>query len=89
MNLRVIHTIQAYFTDLHSNVVHVYVIISQVVSYLEAEISGSHDDEYENCLVGVRFQVLTAAGMMFRIVFWDVLLCKTIVDRRFRGSTYL
>jgi hypothetical protein len=25
----------------------------------------------------VRFQVLTAASMMFRIVFWDVLPCKT------------
>jgi hypothetical protein len=24
----------------------------------------------------VRFQVLTAASMMFRIVFWDVLPCK-------------
>jgi hypothetical protein len=29
----------------------------------------------------VRFQVLTAASMMFRIVFWDVLPCKIIVDR--------
>jgi hypothetical protein len=27
----------------------------------------------------VRFQVLTAASMMFRIVFWDVLPCKMIV----------
>jgi hypothetical protein len=35
-----------------------------------------------NC---VRFQVLTAASMMFRIVFWYVLPCKMIVDRRFRG----
>jgi hypothetical protein len=24
--------------------------------------------------------------MMFRVVFWDVLLCKIIVDRRFRGA---
>jgi hypothetical protein len=31
----------------------------------------------------VRFQVLTAASMMFRIVFWDVLPCKIIVNRRF------
>jgi hypothetical protein len=29
----------------------------------------------------VRVQVLTAASMMFRIVFWDVLPCKIIVDR--------
>jgi hypothetical protein len=34
----------------------------------------------------VRFQVLTAVSMMFRIVFWDVLPCKMIVDRRFRGA---
>jgi hypothetical protein len=34
----------------------------------------------------VRFQVLTAASMMFRIVLWDVLPCKMIVDRRFRGA---
>jgi hypothetical protein len=37
-----------------------------------------------NC---VRFQVLMAASMMFRIVFWDVLPCKIIVDRRFRGAS--
>jgi hypothetical protein len=43
----------------------------------------------------VRFQVLTAASMMFRAVFWVVLPCKMIVDRRFRlitddgGSTHL
>jgi hypothetical protein len=24
----------------------------------------------------VRFQVLTAASMMFRVVFWDILPCK-------------
>jgi hypothetical protein len=34
----------------------------------------------------VRFQVLTAASMMFRVVFWDILPCKMIVDRRFGGS---
>jgi hypothetical protein len=27
----------------------------------------------------VRFQVLTAASKMFRIVFWDVLPCKIVV----------
>jgi hypothetical protein len=26
---------------------------------------------------------------MFRIVFWDVLPCKMIVDRRFRGAYFL
>jgi hypothetical protein len=34
----------------------------------------------------VRFQVLTAASMMFRVVFWDILSCKMIADRRFRGA---
>jgi hypothetical protein len=34
----------------------------------------------------VRFQVLTAASMKFKIVFWDVLPCKIILDRRFRGT---
>jgi hypothetical protein len=34
----------------------------------------------------VRFQVLTVASMMFRVVFWDILPCKMIVDRRFRGA---
>jgi hypothetical protein len=37
----------------------------------------------------VRFQVLTAASTKFRIVLWDVLLCKIIVDRRFRGTCSL
>jgi hypothetical protein len=31
----------------------------------------------------VRFQVLTVASMKFRFVFWDVLPCKIIVDRRY------
>jgi hypothetical protein len=43
--------------------------------------------------VSVSFQVLTVASMKFRIVFWIVLPCKIIVDRRFipddGGSTYL
>jgi hypothetical protein len=37
----------------------------------------------------VRFQVLTAASIKFRIVFWDVLPCKIIVYRRFRGTCCL
>jgi hypothetical protein len=36
-------------------------------------------------IVSVRFQVPTAASMMFRVVFWDILPCKIIVDRRFRN----
>jgi hypothetical protein len=35
----------------------------------------------ENCAPFVRFQVLMAASMMFRAVFWVVLPCKMIVDR--------
>jgi hypothetical protein len=37
----------------------------------------------------VRFKVLTAASTKFRIVFWDVLPCKIIADRRFRGACCL
>jgi hypothetical protein len=37
-------------------------------------------------IIVMRFQVLTAASIKFRIVFWDVLPCKIIVDRRFRGT---
>jgi hypothetical protein len=36
----------------------------------------------------VRYQVLTAANIKFRFVFWDVLPCK-IIDRRFRGTCCL
>jgi hypothetical protein len=42
-----------------------------------------------NRRLNVRFQVLTAASMRFRIVFWDVLPCKIIVVRRFRGTCCL
>jgi hypothetical protein len=37
----------------------------------------------------VRYQVLTAASMKFIFVFWDVLPCEIIVDRRFRGTCCL
>jgi hypothetical protein len=37
----------------------------------------------------VTFQVLTAVTVEFRIVFWDVLQCKIIVNRRFRGMCCL
>jgi hypothetical protein len=48
---------------------------------VEEEWRKLHNEELE------RFQVLTAASMKIIIVFWDVLPCKIIVDRRFR-STY-
>jgi hypothetical protein len=35
---------------------------------------------YRNYHRIVRFQVLTAASMMFRVVFWVILPCKMIVD---------
>jgi hypothetical protein len=35
----------------------------------------------------VRFQVLSAASMKFRFVFWDVMPCKIIVNRRVRGTS--
>jgi hypothetical protein len=37
----------------------------------------------------VGFQVLTAASMKFRFVFWDVMPRKIIVDRRFRDTCCL
>jgi L-asparagine transporter-like permease len=42
------------------------------------------DTTMQYCSNDVRFQVLTAASMMIRVVFWVILLCKMIVDRRFR-----
>jgi hypothetical protein len=40
-------------------------------------------------MVNVRFQVLTAAGMKFK-VFWDVAPCSHVeVDRRFRGGYWI
>jgi hypothetical protein len=36
-----------------------------------------------NAICSVRFQVLTAASMKFRIVFWDVVPCKIIFDDYF------
>jgi hypothetical protein len=37
----------------------------------------------------MRFQDLTAASMEFRLVFWDVMPCKIVVDRRFRDTCCL
>jgi hypothetical protein len=45
--------------------------------------------DYEIAYENMRFQVLTAASMKFRFVFWDVLPCKIIVNRRFRGTCCL
>jgi hypothetical protein len=43
--------------------------------------------EVTNNVAQVRFQVLTAASMMFRAVFWVILPCKMIPDDG--GSTQL
>jgi hypothetical protein len=60
----------------------------EVTAKLPRTCSLLSDDTLLSCGEerNVRFQVLTAANMMFRIVFWDVLPCKIIVDRRFRGT---
>jgi hypothetical protein len=34
----------------------------------------------------VKVETNVHISMMFRAVFWDVLPCKMIVDRRFRGA---
>jgi hypothetical protein len=49
-------------------------------------LPGGNEEDHEYF---VRFQVLTAASMKFRFVFWDVMPCKIIVDRRFRGTCCL
>jgi hypothetical protein len=65
----------------------------RLISYFHNFLSYNHyfrkcfKLEYrKNVFIVVRFQVLTAASMMFRAVFWVVLPCKVIVDRRFRGA---
>jgi hypothetical protein len=55
-----------------------------IVDELSPLDSGnSHPYKYH---LYVRFQVLTAASIKFRFVFWDVLSCKKIINRRFRGT---
>jgi hypothetical protein len=44
---------------------------------------------FEGIVWFVRFQVLTAASMMFRVVFWDIQPCKMIVIPDDGGSTHL
>jgi hypothetical protein len=54
---------------------------SDETSVYLSETTGRYIPEgYLTSLYSVRFQVLTAASMKFRIVFWDVLPCKIIVD---------
>jgi hypothetical protein len=51
-----------------------------ILWYYTGMSGGTEEDHVKP----VRFQVLTAACMMFRVVFWVILPCKMIVDRRFR-----
>jgi hypothetical protein len=61
-----------------------HLILRLSLSYLVTNIGLQHQIPYYAMFTCyLRFQVLTAASMMFRIVFWDVLPCKIIVDRRF------
>jgi hypothetical protein len=52
---------------------------------MRLERGGACIGERRNANNLVRFQVLTAASMKFRFAFWDVLPCKIIADRCFRG----
>jgi hypothetical protein len=55
----------------------------------QTRLTSSKKPACETRWSSVRFQVLAAASMMFRFVFWGVLPCKIIVDRRFRGTCCL
>jgi hypothetical protein len=52
-------------------------------------VCGTRGRGEKNVQAFARFQIFTAASMMFRVVFWDLLPCKIIVDRRFRGAYLL
>jgi hypothetical protein len=66
-------------TDVSFQGFQIFFILSQAFQMLP-----NHHHQ-QQLYAGVRFQVLTAASMMFRVVFWDILPCKMIVERRFRG----
>jgi hypothetical protein len=54
------------------------VVILLTRQYIPEDNPEHHTRRLEN----LKFQT----KRMFRIVFWDVLPCKMIVDRRFRGA---
>jgi hypothetical protein len=59
----------------------------ELLGYLSTlhELKGSYHERREQIIM-MRFRVLTAASMKFRI-FWDVAQCSHVeVDRRFRRS---
>jgi hypothetical protein len=41
---------------------------------------------WRKCNYQIYVTLVSVLVLMFRIVFWDVLPCKIIVDRRFRGA---
>jgi hypothetical protein len=61
-------------------------VLRLIQRMFDTRVCCANFEFHVNPLKLVRFQVLTAASMMFRIVFLDVLPCKMIVDRRFRGA---
>jgi hypothetical protein len=62
-----------------SNCLFLYLVLSCHLLFRPVEVGWS--TYWLGECKGVRFKVLTAAGIMFRIVFWDILPCKMIVDR--------
>jgi hypothetical protein len=80
----------SYVTD---NKLKTGVILNEIILFIESSVMGPTYVSLfrlsfeSNPTVHVRFQVLTATSMKFR-VFWDVAPCSHVdVNRRFRGST--
>jgi hypothetical protein len=66
-----------------------YKVSHKNLTHLHALYTETRSACVLNRLYVVRFQVLTAASMKFR-VFWDILPCSQIdVDRSFRGACCL
>jgi hypothetical protein len=59
--------------------------------YMTTSWQLSTSSQNSPCLTRLRFaeNPLKTCWLMFRFVFWDVLSCKIIVDRRFRGTCCL
>jgi hypothetical protein len=59
---------------------HIITTMFQSVDLHRRQPTSSFCERDSTCrhLLFVRFQVLTAASMMFRVVFWDILPCKRL-----------
>jgi hypothetical protein len=66
--LATFHKPRTLFSDVRYKELHVLTNMVIIIALFEL---------YLSC---VRFQVLTAASMMFKAVFWVILPCKMIVD---------